>query len=89
MDPASTVALIVALLSALAHFVDKSHLKKLDCCCLHSDCREGQDEKKMLELQEKIDRNSEKLAKLKSKSSPVTPISGQSSCPSFERETQI
>ena len=89
MDPAATIALIIALLSALAHFIDKSHLKKCDLCCLHSDCREGQAEKRMEELQEKIDRNSEKLAKLKSKTDPVTPISKGSSCSSFEKETQI
>ena len=87
MDPAAAVALIVAILSALGHFIDRSHLKKLDCCCIHSDCRENHDEKKIAELQEKIDRNSEKLAKLKSKSGPVTPISDRSS--SFDHEVSL
>jgi|DEB0MinimDraft_6_1074348.scaffolds.fasta_scaffold287690_1 hypothetical protein len=75
MSVEALVAIIIAVLSGLGHFIDKSQLKKCDCFCVHSDCRKD-NEKTIEYLEAKINRNAEKLAKIKSKSSstPSTPI---------------
>ena len=75
MTVEALVAIVIAILSGLGHFVDKSHLKKCDCFCVHSDCRKD-DEKTIEYLEAKINRNAEKLAKIKSKfpSTPSSPI---------------
>jgi len=38
MDYIGLTALIVAILSALGHFVETTHLKKIKICCIESDC---------------------------------------------------
>jgi hypothetical protein len=75
MTVEALVAIVIAILSGLGHFIDKSHLKKCDCFCVHSDCRKD-DEKSIEYLEAKINRNAEKLAKIKSKfsSTPSSPI---------------
>jgi hypothetical protein len=38
MDYVGLAALIVAVLSALGHFVEMAHIKKIKIGCLESDC---------------------------------------------------
>ena len=40
MDSVAVAALIVAVLSALGHFLKEVHLQKCKGCCIESDCRE-------------------------------------------------
>ena len=40
MDSVAVAALIVAVLSALGHFLKEVHLQKCKACCCESDCRE-------------------------------------------------
>ena len=39
VDVISITALIVAVLGATGHFVDQSHIQRLKCLCIDSDCR--------------------------------------------------
>jgi len=34
-------ALVIAVLGALGHFLQKAHLQKCKGCCIESDCRQG------------------------------------------------
>jgi len=39
VDIISITALIVAVLGATGHFVDQTHIQRLKCLCVDSDCR--------------------------------------------------
>ena len=39
VDVISITALIVAVLGAVGHLVDQSHIQRLRCLCVESDCR--------------------------------------------------
>jgi len=39
VDIISITALIVAVLGATGHFIDQSHIQRLKCLCIDSDCR--------------------------------------------------
>lgn len=41
MDIISVSALVIAIISALGHFIKESHIQKMKCCfCIESDCIE-------------------------------------------------
>ena len=39
VDIISITALIVAVLGATGHFIDQTHIQRLKCLCIDSDCR--------------------------------------------------
>jgi len=96
---------VVAILSGLAQFVNKSNLKQCKMCCIDSDCRDEDKatDLKMKELNERIEKNEKKINKNKSKlealkqkkrlsNIPDTPVSGASALSEiscFEKETEI
>jgi len=95
---------VVAILSGLAQFVNKSNLKQCKMCCIDSDCRDEDKatDLKMKELNERIEKNENKINKNKSKlealkqkkrlsNIPDTPVSGASlsEISEFEKETEI
>ncbi len=70
------VALILSVLAGLGHFVKDTHIKKCKCFCVDSDCIDGNLDKKVLELEQQIEKKTSKLQSLKKKradSSPSTP----------------
>jgi len=70
------VALVISVLAALGHFVKDTHIKKCKCFCVDSDCIDGNLDKKVLELEQQIEKKTCKLQSLKQKrsdSSPTTP----------------
>ena len=93
---------VVAILSGLAQFVNKSNLKQCKMCCIDSDCRDEDKatDLKMKELNERIEKNENKINKNKSKlealkqkkrlsNIPDTPDSALSEISNFEKETEI
>ena len=70
------VALVISILAGLGHFVKETHIKKCKCFCVDSDCVDGNLDKKMLELEQQIEKRQNKLQSLKHKkdeSNPSTP----------------
>jgi hypothetical protein len=70
------VALVISILAGLGHFVKETHIKKCKCFCVDSDCIDCNLDKKMLDLEEQIEKRKNKLQSLKHKkdeSNPPTP----------------
>ena len=94
---------VVAILGALAQFVNKSNLKQCKMCCIDSDCRDEDKatDLKIKEINERIEKNEAKITKNKTKleekkkkrmsNVPATPVSGASlsEISAFEKETEI
>lgn len=93
---------VVAILGGLAQFVNKSNLKQCKMCCIDSDCRDEDktNDLKIKELNERIEKNENKINKNKSKlevlknkkrlsNVPATPDSALSEISAFEKETEI
>lgn len=71
------VALVISVLAALGHFVKDTHIKKCKCFCVDSDCIDGNLDKKVLELEQQIEKKTSKLQSLKQRredSTPSTPV---------------
>jgi hypothetical protein len=66
VDIIAISALIIAVLSGLSRFINDSHLKKVNCFCINSDCS-NTDEIKEKKLEETIIKLNNKLNILKNK----------------------
>jgi len=63
------VALILSVLAGLGHFVKDTHIKKCKCFCMDSDCIEGDLDKKVLALEQQIEKKTNQLNNLKQRKS--------------------
>ena len=70
------VALILSVLAGLGHFIKDTPIKKCKCFCVDSDCIGGNLDKKVLALEQQIEKKTSQLNSLKqrkSESNPPTP----------------
>ena len=74
----TTIALILSVIAGLGHFVKESHIKKCDCLCIKSDCHEGNVDKELEKLTNKINKNKTKIEELRKKKESHTPTSPSS-----------
>lgn len=81
-DSVAITALILSVLSGLAHFIKDINLQHCNCCfCVDSDCVEKKIEKEIIKSENKISQYTLKLQKLKQKRNsnsnltpPISPI---------------